>query len=82
MQLRPLSVSGKMSQSHQAAVMSTSTQQPAAERPFSTNHLSVRPEGSGPREVHFLDALPQTKVGKIDYRELGRRHAANAKAAA
>jgi len=31
---------------------------------------------SCPREVHFIDALPQTKVGKIDYRELARRHAA------
>jgi non-ribosomal peptide synthetase component E (peptide arylation enzyme) len=24
--------------------------------------------------VEFLDALPLTKVGKIDYRELVRRH--------
>lgn len=29
---------------------------------------------SCPREVHFIDALPLTKVGKVDYRELGRRH--------
>jgi long-chain acyl-CoA synthetase len=29
---------------------------------------------SCPREVEFLDSLPQTKVGKIDYRELQRRH--------
>ena len=31
---------------------------------------------SCPREVGFLDALPLTKVGKVDYRELVRRHAA------
>ncbi|MGZ5081370.1 MAG: AMP-binding protein [Usitatibacter sp.] len=30
---------------------------------------------SCPREVAFLDALPLTKVGKVDYRELMRRHA-------
>jgi len=29
---------------------------------------------SCPREVAFVDALPLTKVGKIDYRELVRRH--------
>jgi len=29
---------------------------------------------SCPREVEFLDALPLTKVGKIDFRELMRRH--------
>jgi long-chain acyl-CoA synthetase len=28
---------------------------------------------SCPREVHFLDGLPQTKVGKIDYRALASR---------
>ena len=31
---------------------------------------------SCPREVEFLAALPQTKVGKIDYRALQRRHEA------
>ena len=31
---------------------------------------------SCPREVHFLEALPVTRVGKIDYRELVRRHVA------
>jgi long-chain acyl-CoA synthetase len=31
---------------------------------------------SCPREVEFVDALPLTKVGKIDYRELMRKHAA------
>ena len=31
---------------------------------------------SCPREVAFADALPLTKVGKVDYRELVRRHAA------
>jgi long-chain acyl-CoA synthetase len=31
---------------------------------------------SCPREVQFVDALPLTKVGKVDYRELARRHAA------
>ena len=31
---------------------------------------------SCPREVAFVDALPLTKVGKIDYRELQRRHEA------
>ena len=30
---------------------------------------------SCPREVHFIDALPLTKVGKVDYRSLMRRHA-------
>jgi long-chain acyl-CoA synthetase len=30
---------------------------------------------SCPREVGFVDALPLTKVGKIDYRALVRRHA-------
>ena len=29
---------------------------------------------SCPREVEFLAALPYTKVGKVDYRELARRH--------
>ena len=32
---------------------------------------------SCPREVAFLDTLPLTKVGKVDYRELVRRHAAS-----
>ena len=32
---------------------------------------------SCPREVWFLDTLPLTRVGKIDYRELVRRHAAS-----
>ena len=31
---------------------------------------------SCPREVEFVDALPLTRVGKVDYRELARRHAA------
>jgi long-chain acyl-CoA synthetase len=31
---------------------------------------------SCPREVEFVDTLPLTKVGKVDYRELARRHAA------
>jgi long-chain acyl-CoA synthetase len=30
---------------------------------------------SCPREVEFVDALPLTRVGKVDYRELARRHA-------
>jgi long-chain acyl-CoA synthetase len=34
---------------------------------------------SCPREVEFIDALPLTKVGKIDYRELVRRHEAKEK---
>ena len=34
---------------------------------------------SCPREVEFVDALPLTKVGKIDYRELQRRHEAKEK---
>jgi long-chain acyl-CoA synthetase len=34
---------------------------------------------SCPREVQFVGALPLTKVGKIDYRELVRRHEAQAK---
>jgi long-chain acyl-CoA synthetase len=37
---------------------------------------------SCPREIHFIDALPLTKVGKIDYRELVRRHAARQSQAA
>jgi periplasmic protein TonB len=52
-----------MSHSHSAAVMSTSTQQPAAQRPFSTDHLSVRPEGAGPVEVHFLFEQQQKRIG-------------------
>ena len=31
---------------------------------------------SCPREVEFVDALPLTRVGKVDYRELARRHGA------
>jgi long-chain acyl-CoA synthetase len=31
---------------------------------------------SCPREVEFVDSLPLTKVGKVDYRELARRHGA------
>ncbi|HXX83626.1 MAG TPA: AMP-binding protein [Casimicrobiaceae bacterium] len=31
---------------------------------------------SCPREVHFVDSLPLTKVGKVDYRELARRQTA------
>ena len=31
---------------------------------------------SCPREVHFTDGLPLTRVGKVDYRELARRHGA------
>lgn len=31
---------------------------------------------SCPRDVEFIEALPLTKVGKVDYRELVRRHAA------
>jgi long-chain acyl-CoA synthetase len=34
---------------------------------------------SCPREIEFVDALPLTKVGKIDYRELVRRHEAKEK---
>lgn len=33
---------------------------------------------SCPREVEFVDTLPLTKVGKVDYRELARRHEARA----
>jgi long-chain acyl-CoA synthetase len=33
---------------------------------------------SCPREVAFVDALPLTKVGKVDYRALERRHAKEA----
>jgi len=32
---------------------------------------------SCPREVEFIDALPLTKVGKVDYRSLMRKHAAD-----
>ena len=37
---------------------------------------------SCPREVEFIDELPLTRVGKVDYRELTRRHAARAPEAA
>jgi long-chain acyl-CoA synthetase len=37
---------------------------------------------SCPREVAFIDALPLTRVGKVDFRELGRRHAARREQAA
>jgi long-chain acyl-CoA synthetase len=33
---------------------------------------------SCPREVEFVRELPLTRVGKVDYRELARRHAAGA----
>ena len=33
---------------------------------------------SCPREVKFVDVLPLTKIGKIDYRALERRHAQEA----
>jgi long-chain acyl-CoA synthetase len=33
---------------------------------------------SCPREVVFVDSLPLTKVGKIDYRALERLHAVEA----
>ncbi len=33
---------------------------------------------SCPREVEFVEGLPLTKVGKVDYRELARRHGAGA----
>jgi len=36
---------------------------------------------SCPREVAFLDALPLTKVGKVDYRELMQRHAGSSSVA-
>ncbi len=35
---------------------------------------------SCPREVEFVDALPLTRVGKIDYRALVQRHAARERA--
>jgi acyl-coenzyme A synthetase/AMP-(fatty) acid ligase len=34
---------------------------------------------SCPRDVAFVDVLPLTKVGKVDYRSLERRHAQEAK---
>jgi len=37
---------------------------------------------SCPREVAFVDALPLTNVGKVDYRALARRHAGEAARAA
>jgi long-chain acyl-CoA synthetase len=33
---------------------------------------------SCPRQIGFIDALPLTRVGKVDYRELVRRHGAKA----
>ena len=33
---------------------------------------------SCPREVEFVAELPLTRVGKVDYRELARRHGAGA----
>jgi non-ribosomal peptide synthetase component E (peptide arylation enzyme) len=30
---------------------------------------------SCPREIEFVDALPTTKIGKVDYRALERHHA-------
>jgi len=35
---------------------------------------------SCPREIEFVTALPLTKVGKVDYRELARRHTARKEA--
>ena len=40
---------------------------------FCQDHLI---KWSCPREVRFVGALPQTKVGKVDYRALVNRHAA------
>ncbi len=44
------------------AVMATTTQD-HAERPVVTDHLSVRPDGAGPPEVHFLFEQQQKRIG-------------------
>lgn len=43
-----------MSQTHSAAVMSTTTEQPAARQAVSSDHLSVRPDDGHPTEIRFL----------------------------
>ena len=52
-----------MSHSQSAAVMSSSTQQSTAQSVAKTDHLSVRPEGAGPPEVHFLFEQQEKRLG-------------------
>jgi periplasmic protein TonB len=52
-----------MSQTHSAAVMSTTSQEPTAQQTVPSDHLSVRPEGAGPREVHFLFEQQEKRLG-------------------
>lgn len=50
-----------MSQSQSAAVMTIDREE--HERPDPSGHLTVRPAGSGPAEVHFLFEQPQKRLG-------------------
>jgi TonB family protein len=43
--------------------MSTTSQQPTSQRAASSDHLSVRPEGSGPVEVRFLFEQQEKRIG-------------------
>jgi periplasmic protein TonB len=52
-----------MSQTHSTAVMSTTSQQSTTKREVATDHLSVRPEGAGPAEVHFLFEQQEKRLG-------------------
>ena len=52
-----------MSRTQSAAVMSTSTQQPTAQRGVTSDHLSVRPDDAGPAEVHFLFEQQEKRLG-------------------
>ncbi len=52
-----------MSQTHSAAVMSTTSQQPTAKRAVASDHLSVRPAGEGPVEIHFLFEQQEKRLG-------------------
>jgi protein TonB len=51
-----------MSQTHSAAVMSTTNQQ-STKPAVASDHLSVRPEGAGPAEVHFLFEQQEKRLG-------------------
>src|SRR5690348_7811524 len=51
-----------MSRSHSAAVMTTSPST-APDQAIKTDHLSVRPSGLGPAEVHFQFEQQQKRIG-------------------
>jgi protein TonB len=52
-----------MNQAQSAAVMSNTTPPPASTEYQALGHLTVRPEGSGPREIRFDFEFQQQRVG-------------------